>query len=763
MPNVSVAQDRQHITFRTDEVELVFSLDDGGLRVLRRVGGPNVVGYGPPQPAIDVQVGIDGAWLAERVFVRYLRHHVRQSGNALDIEIVIGIGPLMIADCYHVTGTLIARSATIHNVSEDEIWLRGLRLIVPWVRIGEVETCRFEAPGNSVRPRLPLSVAAAQRRSVVPRRFFSPGFHMNRTIEFAPMGGPGLLAIYDMQSLETLMCWFDSQRQLADPQIEGNGGAVTFVHEITVPERLGADAQVELGTQYLLLLRESWQSALASYRRTVALFGGAPQVRQPAWLREAACYEVYAGQCGGFLGLRARLGEIRAMGITTLVLLPIWAFARPDDGGAWDENWQNGGNPYIIRDFARIDTALGSAEDLRALTDAAHRLGMRVVLDLPLIGCSPDSPYVRDHPDWFWREEEAASLQLLEGGEGYRLDWANPELQAYWFEQSLAQAEAYQVDGFRAIVTYIPRSGEAWVAPQLSDASAGSMALVQFIGRLHAALQARSPEAALLTTMGGPSGEATTDMVVDDLVHHQFMHAALNRVPPEELGRWLEDAALIQPLGVARAAFVESYRTWLLNPLADGLRGSLLSRIALAGLVFCGFVPIIRCGQEDCDRDFIQMLLTARARHPLLCHGGTAYNAVPCDDPQVFAVLRSYGGAHMLGLLKIGARKRTATFSLPVDLLGLEEGIYTLYDVLRGQPLSEHGQQQWQRDELLSFQLTLEPFEAYGLLLERVVQPVHTVPLAPAPRTLARPRANGRKVLAARVDPDGDRDIEEGP
>ena len=43
MPNVSVAQDRQHITFRTDEVELVFSLDDGGLRVLRRGVGAILV------------------------------------------------------------------------------------------------------------------------------------------------------------------------------------------------------------------------------------------------------------------------------------------------------------------------------------------------------------------------------------------------------------------------------------------------------------------------------------------------------------------------------------------------------------------------------------------------------------------------------------------------------------------------------------------------------------------------------------------------
>ena len=94
------------LIFRTSEVELSIAKDDGGLRTLRRVGGPNLIGHGDNQAAVDVKVGSDGTWLANRVFVRYLRHNLVEQGDSVDVVIVIGIGPLMISDTFHITGTL---------------------------------------------------------------------------------------------------------------------------------------------------------------------------------------------------------------------------------------------------------------------------------------------------------------------------------------------------------------------------------------------------------------------------------------------------------------------------------------------------------------------------------------------------------------------------------------------------------------------------------------------------------------------------------
>lgn len=752
MPNVIVTQNSETVSFRTAELELAFSTDDGGLRVLRQHGGQNLVGHGVAQPALDVQVGIDGTWLAERVFVRYLRYRASEQNGALDLEIEIGIGPLLITDRYHVTGTLIARSVDVHNVSDDEIRLRGIRMMVPWARVGELESCRFEAPGNSVRARLPLAMAAAQRRGVLPRRFFAPGLRLGRTLEPAPDAGSGLFALYDPHTSESLLCWYSSHEDTADLHVEGNDTAVTLIHEVDAACKIAGDGRLLIGTQFLLLLHESWPNALWAYRHTASLFNPPAHASAAGWLRDAALYEVHPARAGGFRGMLGQLDELVELGVTALCLLPVWSFPNPS-GEPWNENW-DAGNPYVLCDFEQLDSTLGTAADLRALCDAAHVRGIRVVVDLPMIGCAPASRHVCEHPEWFCRDDDDAFIELAEEPGVYFFDWAEPTLHGYWHDQAVAQAREYGLDGYR-LVSSRHRVAN-WMRQANQRAHAGPSEVFQLAERICNDLRASNPDAAVIVSLAGPTAAASADLIVHELAHHHMMHAVLNRVAPSELGMWLEDAQAMQVNAVPRAAFVESYHTWLTNPLVDGLRGSLVSRIALAGLVFCGFVPMLRAGQEECDRDYLGSLLAARANHAVLRHGTTRYNSIPCDDPQVFAVLRSLDAVHFIGLLKIGARKRTTIFSLPVDQLGLEDGQYALFDVLRGQWIGEHDHYQWNRDELLSFQLTLEPFEAYGLVIERVGEPVS----ASAPPPFARALRRQRSQTAAVAVPF---EIEDGP
>jgi hypothetical protein len=98
---------------------------------------------------------------------------------------------------------------------------------------------------------------------------------------------------------------------------------------------------------------------------------------------------------------------------------------------------------------------------------------------------------------------------------------------------------------------------------------------------------------------------------------------------------------------------------------------------------------------------------------PVLRYGATLYNAVPCDSPQVFAVLRILSDEGLLSLLNVGPHRQTITVSLPVDTLELPEGDYALYDLLEGGMWAEEEQRSWRRDELLALKLTLEPFGAY--------------------------------------------------
>ena len=102
-----------------------------------------------------------------------------------------------------------------------------------------------------------------------------------------------------------------------------------------------------------------------------------------------------------------RLDRIAAMGFDVLYLTPISPIgatnrkgrnntldARPDDPGSpYGIGSSDGGHDVIHPD-------LGTFDDFDALVARAGELGMEVALDLAL-QCSPDHPWVGEHPEWF--------------------------------------------------------------------------------------------------------------------------------------------------------------------------------------------------------------------------------------------------------------------------------------------------------------------------------------------------------------------------
>jgi 1,4-alpha-glucan branching enzyme len=89
---------------------------------------------------------------------------------------------------------------------------------------------------------------------------------------------------------------------------------------------------------------------------------------------DAVVYELHVGSFtsdGTLTAARARLAELAALGIDVVELLPIQSF------GAGPKTW--GYNPQL---FFAPKAELGSADDVRAFVDEAHRLGIAVWLDV---------------------------------------------------------------------------------------------------------------------------------------------------------------------------------------------------------------------------------------------------------------------------------------------------------------------------------------------------------------------------------------------
>ena len=131
--------------------------------------------------------------------------------------------------------------------------------------------------------------------------------------------------------------------------------------------------------------------------------------------RFAAWYEMFPRSQGPLPGRHGtlrdcidRLPDIAGMGFDVIYLPPIHPIgvsfrkgknnsltAGPDDPGSpWAIGNEHGGHKAV-------EPALGTLEDFRALVRAARQAGMEVALDYAL-QCSPDHPYVREHPEWFY-------------------------------------------------------------------------------------------------------------------------------------------------------------------------------------------------------------------------------------------------------------------------------------------------------------------------------------------------------------------------
>jgi starch synthase (maltosyl-transferring) len=115
---------------------------------------------------------------------------------------------------------------------------------------------------------------------------------------------------------------------------------------------------------------------------------------------------------GTFADVHKRLPDIAAMGFDVLYFPPIHPIGRTHRKGpnnSLKAGPDDPGSPYAIGSAEgghdAVHPELGSLEDFRDLVQAARNHGLEVALDFA-IQCSPDHPWLEQHPGWFsWRPD----------------------------------------------------------------------------------------------------------------------------------------------------------------------------------------------------------------------------------------------------------------------------------------------------------------------------------------------------------------------
>lgn len=208
----------------------------------------------------------------------------------------------------------------------------------------------------------------------------------------------------------------------------------------------GERTRVATSTELAELMdRRPDRSLQTDYPRTLRVHADRERAAFSAW------YEVFPrstspepGEHGTFHDLANRLDYIAELGFDIVYLPPIHPIGhtkRKGRNNALTAGPQDPGSPWAIGSAEGGHTAihpeLGTLDDFKELVAAAQRYGMEVALDIAF-QCSPDHPWVHEHPDWFGLRPDG-SVQYAENPpkkyeDIYPLNFETPEWEALWRE-----------------------------------------------------------------------------------------------------------------------------------------------------------------------------------------------------------------------------------------------------------------------------------------------------------------------------------------
>jgi maltooligosyltrehalose trehalohydrolase len=354
---------------------------------------------------------------------------------------------------------------------------------------------------------------------------------------------------------------------------------------------------------------------------------------------ETVLYELHAGLLGGFDGVRARLPALAALGITAVELMPIADFPS-------GRNWGYDG----VLPFAP-DASYGTPEQLKALIDAAHGLGMMVFLDVVYNHFGPDGNFLNSYALSFFRDD-------LHTPWGKAIDFRRREVRDFFTENALYWLREYRFDGLRFDAVHAI-SEEDWL-PEVAQRVRRAIAAEEPDRHIHLVLENDHNRAALL--QDGARQEDRFNAQWNDDWHH-VMHVLLTG---EQAG-YYEDFAQDPAAKLARGLMQGFIYQGDPSPSRDGQpRGE-----SSASLPPTAFVNFLQNHDQIGNRAFGERLTVLANPHALRVAQALLLLSPPvpllfmgeeCGARQPFLYFTSHEDHSLATAVRDGRRKEFARF-----------------------------------------------------------------------------------------------------
>ena len=173
--------------------------------------------------------------------------------------------------------------------------------------------------------------------------------------------------------------------------------------------------------------------------------------KQVSWANTASIYEVNIRQYtaeGTFKAFETHLPRIKDMGIDVLWFMPITAISQNNKKGTL-------GSYYACSSYTKINPEFGTEQDFKDLVNAAHALGMKVIIDWVANHTGRQHEWMTAHPSWFAQDAAGNFTERNGWDDVVDLNFNNTAMRHALIEAMQYWVDVFNLDGFRCDMAHL--------------------------------------------------------------------------------------------------------------------------------------------------------------------------------------------------------------------------------------------------------------------------------------------------------------------